>query len=130
MTMLFQNSRPKHQPPEAAAVMAARIMAASGALPRPAPASWLAGRWGRATLAACSALTAGVFVFDAAEAASRSNAPQARQAAPHGQAAPRGEVFLNGRWVSSSWCDATVPGPDGGPGGPGRSLCNASTPRR
>lgn len=46
------------------------------------------------------------------------------------QPASRGEVFLNGRWVSSAWCDATLPGPDGGPGGPGRSLCDASTPRR
>jgi len=124
MTTLFRNPRLKHQ-----SATQTTVMAASGGLSGAAPGLRLARRWGGATLAACSALAAAAFAFEAAEAASRhgasrSSAPQARQTAP------RGEVFLNGRWVSSSWCDATVPGPDGGPGGPGRSLCDASTPRR
>jgi len=125
MTTLFRDPRLKLQ-----AGAPATFMKPSAVLSGAAPGLRLAAhRWGRATLAACSALTAAVFAFEAAEAASRhgtgrSSAPQSRQAAP------RGEVFLNGRWVSSSWCDATVPGPDGGPGGPGRGLCNANTPRR
>lgn len=88
-------------------------------------------------IAGC-AVVAMMLAMTVAEAAPRHGvAPNAtRQAAPwgqsnaQGQTGPRGEVLLNGRWVSSSWCDATLPGADGGPAGPGRSLCNASTPRR
>ena len=125
MTTLFRNPGLNPQADAPGALLKPPAVL-SGAAPGLRPA---ARRWGRATLAACSALTAAVLAFEAAEAASRhgagrSSAPQARQAAP------RGEVFLNGRWVSSSWCDATVPGPDGGPGGPGRGLCDANTPRR
>ena len=36
-----------------------------------------------------------------------------------------GMVMIEGRWVSSAWCQATVPsgGGSGGPGGPGTGLC-------
>ncbi|MFC0284145.1 hypothetical protein ACFFJB_11080 [Camelimonas abortus] len=82
-------------------------------------------------------LSTGLCLAAVAGFAAAADAAPARRA-PHGQsqppatqqAGPRGEVFLNGRWVSDAWCDATVPGPNGGPAGPGRSLCDASTPRR
>lgn len=83
---------------------------------------------GRVALATGLVLAAIVSASVAAQAAPRQS--QTTRAHPAPRAAPLGQVFLNGRWVDASWCDATVPGPDGGPGGPGRGLCNASTPRR
>lgn len=85
------------------------------------PRRTMAGLFAVAALAAVSATTSVVGTAEARQSSRQHNSAQA---------APRGEVFLNGRWVSSAWCDATVPGPDGGPGGPGRGLCDASTPRR
>ena len=50
---------------------------------------------------------------------------------PSVQQAPPGMVNIGGRWVSSAWCNATVPsgGGSGGPAGPGVGLCGGSQQR-
>ncbi|GGC47638.1 hypothetical protein [Chelatococcus reniformis] len=51
---------------------------------------------------------------------------------PSVQQAPPGMVNIGGRWVSSAWCDATVPsgGGSGGPAGPGSGLCSPGWQQR